>query len=72
MLDVFEVEPLPASSSLYDMYNVIIIPHRAGPTQDMYRTLTSGILDEVTAYLMHGVKPESELTKERAMSMSFT
>jgi len=71
-LDVFEVEPLPGESKLYDFENVLIIPHRAGPTQDMYRTLTSGILDEVTDYLLSGKAPKSELSKERAMSMSFS
>lgn len=71
VLDVFETEPLPVESELYEMENVIIFPHKAGPTFDMYNTLTCGILDEVTAFLLHGENPKSELSKERAMSMSF-
>jgi len=31
-LDVFEVEPLPADSPLWDMANVVITPHTAGGT----------------------------------------
>lgn len=31
-LDVFQVEPLPKDSKLWEMENVIITPHNAGPT----------------------------------------
>lgn len=71
-LDVFEIEPLPGESKLYSLDNAVLIPHRGGPTQDMYRTLTTGILDEVTDFLLRGIEPESKILKERAMSMSFS
>lgn len=32
-LDVFETEPLPADSELWDMENLLITPHVAGGTQ---------------------------------------
>ncbi|MGQ9555219.1 MAG: D-2-hydroxyacid dehydrogenase [Anaerolineae bacterium] len=38
-LDVFETEPLPADSPLWDMDNVIITPHIAGDSPDYYKRL---------------------------------
>ncbi|MDR3362730.1 MAG: D-2-hydroxyacid dehydrogenase [Desulfovibrio sp.] len=34
ILDVFQIEPLPASSPLWKMENVLITPHNAGPTKN--------------------------------------
>lgn len=36
-LDVFEEEPLPADSPLWDMENVIVSPHKAGSWEGYYR-----------------------------------
>ncbi len=35
-LDVFEREPLPADSPLWDMHNVLITPHVAAVTEKMW------------------------------------
>lgn len=70
-LDVFEKEPLPSESPLYEMDNVIIMPHSAGPTHDRYKYVTSLIIDEMYEYLVEGKPPKNEITKERAFSMTF-
>lgn len=44
-LDVFEVEPLPASSPLWDMPNVIVSPH-SGSTSDRENELITDIFCE--------------------------
>lgn len=40
-LDVFDEEPLPGSSPLWGLENVIITPHIAGVTRDYYRNVAS-------------------------------
>lgn len=49
-LDVFEVEPLPESSPLWDMPNVLISPHIAGSTERYSDRLTTLFLDNITRY----------------------
>lgn len=48
-LDVFETEPLPASSPLHEFDNVVTTPHNAGMTEEcrvrMIRTLASNAID---------------------------
>ncbi len=56
-LDVFAVEPLPASSPLIGLDNVVLTPHVGGSTEAaMYRAATT-LADEVLAVL-EGARPD--------------
>ena len=50
-LDVFEKEPLPPDSPLWDMDNVIITPHYAGSTPDYFNRAISIFCDNLERYL---------------------
>ena len=50
-LDVFEVEPLPADSPLWDMPNVLITPHVAGLTPHYFTRLAALFVDNLRRYL---------------------
>ena len=50
-LDVFEVEPLPAESPLWDMLNVIISPHSASTAETENAKITRIFCDNLKNYL---------------------
>jgi phosphoglycerate dehydrogenase-like enzyme len=50
-LDVFEVEPLPEDSPLWDMENVVITPHSAGQSQHRPRPTIELFCDNIGRYL---------------------
>jgi phosphoglycerate dehydrogenase-like enzyme len=50
-LDVFEQEPLPESSPLWDFPNVLITPHNSGATPYYNRRLTEIFCDNLARYL---------------------
>ncbi|MFQ5352849.1 MAG: D-2-hydroxyacid dehydrogenase [Candidatus Binatia bacterium] len=50
-LDVFEQEPLPASSPLWEMDNVIVTPHNAGQSDGSATRATELFLDNLGRYL---------------------
>jgi glyoxylate/hydroxypyruvate reductase len=50
-LDVFETEPLPASSPLWELDNVIISPHSASTVADENRLLTELFTDNLQRWL---------------------
>lgn len=49
-LDVFHEEPLPADSPLRGLDNVMLTPHRAGPTEDRMRDAGEFALRNLRAY----------------------
>jgi phosphoglycerate dehydrogenase-like enzyme len=51
ILDVTEPEPLPASSVLYDLPNVMITPHIAGSLGSELHRMTDAALDELERYV---------------------
>lgn len=71
VLDVLCKEPHPYEpGGLYDLENVILIPHEGGPTPDRYKYIAQNIMDEVYDYLKNGTPLKSEIPKEKAMRMT--
>ncbi len=50
-LDVTDPEPLPAGHPLWEMENVMLTPHIAGPTPDRRRDMGQDIADKLEAFL---------------------
>ena len=69
-LDVYEKEPLPAESRLYDLPNVILMPHMGGPTVDLRRDITRSLLIEASEFLKNGAPLPHEITRAAASMMS--
>lgn len=69
VLDVFEVEPLPADSKLRGLSNVIIIPHMAGPTVDRRKMVTLALLEDIESFF-NGNGLKYEISKEYAKRMT--
>jgi phosphoglycerate dehydrogenase-like enzyme len=52
-LDVFEQEPLPADSPLWDVENLLITPHTAGFTEKLWNRQYELISENLRRYLAH-------------------
>ena len=52
-LDVFETEPLPSESPLWDMDNVIVSPHVSGVYQDYEAVVVDLFVENVRRYIAH-------------------
>ena len=49
-LDVFAVEPLPADNPLLKLDNTLILPHLGYVTDDSYRAMYSGVIEDIRAF----------------------
>ncbi len=63
ILDVTDPEPLPASSVLYDLPNVMLTPHIAGSMGSERQRMSDAALDELARHV-HGSALVSELFSE--------
>jgi D-3-phosphoglycerate dehydrogenase len=63
VLDVFEVQPLPAESGLRYRQRVMLTPHLAGMTQDAERAMGMMAVDTFLA-LIRGERPDNIVNKE--------
>jgi phosphoglycerate dehydrogenase-like enzyme len=66
ILDVTDPEPLPATSPLYDLPNVMITPHVAGSLGSETRRMSESALDELERYLS-GRPPRAAVTADDFM-----
>jgi phosphoglycerate dehydrogenase-like enzyme len=62
-LDVFETEPLPKESALWDMEQVIITPHNSGLSHQYMNRAVELFCKNIRAYLMHEPLP-NEVDKQ--------
>ncbi|WP_425583657.1 hydroxyacid dehydrogenase [Streptomyces macrosporus] len=63
ILDVTDPEPLPASSPLYDLPNVMITPHVAGSLGSETRRMAAAALEELERYAA-GLPPRAPVTRQ--------
>jgi phosphoglycerate dehydrogenase-like enzyme len=70
VLDVYEKEPPAPDCPLYDLPNVLMMPHMGGPTVDLRAFITDTLLREADAYLREGAPIPSEITREMSLTMS--
>jgi D-3-phosphoglycerate dehydrogenase len=64
-LDVFTVQPLPASSPLYGLEHVLLSPHMAGITDDSLRAVGASVAAQVKQ-LLTGALPEHLVNRQHA------
>ena len=70
VLDVYEQEPPPQDCPLFDLPNVLMMPHMGGPTIDLRAFITETLLQESHDYLHQGADTPSEITRAMSRTMS--
>ncbi len=64
-LDVFETEPLPADSPLWDIDNLIIVPHAAGGSQFEAAAIRAIFLENMDRFIRGDFPLRNEVGKHR-------
>ena len=70
VLDVYEKEPPEPDCPLFDLPNVMMIAHMAGPTIDLRSYITKELLLESAGYVERGEPLAHEITRQVASTMS--
>lgn len=70
VLDVFEEEPLPMTSPLRGLDNVVLVPHMGGPTTDVRRLVTLGLIEDVVRFAQGSTELENRIPMEYARHMT--
>ncbi len=68
-LDVYEREPLPAESELRRLPNVLLMPHRAGPANDLYPAIGREIILDMIRF-RDGEELKYEIRRDDALRMT--
>ena len=70
VLDVYEKEPLPMDSGLRNLSNVILIPHKGGPTTDVRELVTIALCEDIKKFKEGRRDFTHEITPEYAKHMT--
>lgn len=70
ILDVYENEPLPMDSGLRGLDNVILMPHRGGPTTDVREWVTIELAQDVKKFFEGETELKHQISLEYASRMT--
>lgn len=70
ILDVYENEPLPMDSGLRGLDNVILMPHRGGPTTDVREWVTIELAQDVKKFFDGDTNLKHQISLEYASRMT--
>ena len=71
VLDVYNEEPLPSSSKLIGLDNVILFPHQAGPTYDRRKYITEKLIEDIVSFF-DGRDMKNLISKDVAKKMTIS